>query len=176
MTKLPDASIQHGRVVITPTPVATPGCCCVCGYAGSDRVYIDYRLDFEFYGTLYFCSDCGMEPARLLGWTDPSKTLDLINANKTLVVQLENLTKRANELEHSLDVFAASRLADSHRHVIHHDGGNNQPAKSEQTASELRGSGKSEVAGNDPASVESIAEQRSDDASDDDFLTGILDL
>lgn len=58
---------------ILDAPVASPAKCGLCGYAGSDRKYLDPRLDFEFYGTLIFCESCVGTMANDFGFNSPAQ-------------------------------------------------------------------------------------------------------
>lgn len=96
-----NTSTAQGRYYLLNSPVASPGQCGVCGYGGNDRQYLDPRLDFEFYGSLYFCSECMASMAAVMGYIEPAKarTLELRveEAERELVVlraavlNLENL-------------------------------------------------------------------------------------
>lgn len=70
-------STAQGRYYLLNTPVASPGQCGICGYSGSDRSYLDPRLDFEFYGTLIFCSECMASMAEVMGFIEPAKARSL---------------------------------------------------------------------------------------------------
>lgn len=165
-----DPTVQHGRVVISPSPYATPGCCAICGYAGRDRSYIDYRLDFEFYGTLYFCTDCGMEPARLLGWIDPGRALELLRINEDLTASLTALQAKASELEHSLDVLAAKRLAAGNHNFMSDVRVSNDAMESIKTDVGFTPTATEGEGRTNPKAVESTASQRPDDSIDPDLF------
>lgn len=94
-------SAVSARVTRVEVPVASPGACVLCGknehpdgFAATDN------LDFEFYGTVYFCADCIGDYARLFGYMSPkvaevieTKVSDLTNEVATLrqaVVLMEN--------------------------------------------------------------------------------------
>lgn len=72
-------STAQGRYYLVERPQASPGCCTICGYSGPDRSYLDPRLDFEFYGSVYFCNECMASMAEMMGFIEPAaaRTLEL---------------------------------------------------------------------------------------------------
>lgn len=65
----------NGRIMIIARPLTLPGNCAVCGFSGTvqgaegdTRVFIDFQLDIDYFGRVYFCSTCLLEAANLLGW------------------------------------------------------------------------------------------------------------
>lgn len=60
-----------GRVQVYPSPVAAPGQCGMCGKAEHPKGFVDIRMDFEFYGVLYFCYDCVGDIGRAVGFYAP---------------------------------------------------------------------------------------------------------
>lgn len=79
----PDARIQ-----LIPNPVASPGCCIICGSHEHPVGFADARLDVEFYGTIIFCGNCSGSFAALFGWISPQDYEALQRSNAAL--QLEN--------------------------------------------------------------------------------------
>jgi hypothetical protein len=137
--------------------------------------YVDWRLDFELYGSVYFCTHCAAEPCRALGWIDPERANALLDQNKTLSDSLESAIARLEELEHSLDVLATKRLANSERHVVNHLRDGNAAVESVQN--QLRGSegAVSKSGGTASKTVEPAVSQGPNDLGDDELnkLIGI---
>jgi len=89
MTTQPNA-----RIVTHNVPPAAPGKCVVCGFGGrDDRVYIDFGFDIDYYGVVYFCSECMTEVAAAVGY---------IKQDKYDRIQIENL-KLEDKLRTALD-------------------------------------------------------------------------
>lgn len=67
------------KVQITVVPRALPAKCASCGYAGgdSDRYFIDFGLDIDFYGVVYFCTDCFRNVCVSLDYAGPSTVQSL---------------------------------------------------------------------------------------------------
>lgn len=78
------------RVQRIAGPIASPGNCGLCGKDKHPDGFADPRLDFEWYGTLYFCADCIGDFARVFGYIPPHQALAL--------------AKRVRELEESLSL------------------------------------------------------------------------
>lgn len=68
-----DASvIANSRFQILDVPAAAPGKCAVCGFAGREynRQYVDFGMSLDFYGVVYFCTDCLKAAAVRIGMSD----------------------------------------------------------------------------------------------------------
>lgn len=86
MTALPLTS----RFQIVDRPVAHPGKCCVCG--ATDRECVDFGMDLEDYGAVYFCLDCMREGGLAAGLIHPDAHADVkLGAEQSLS---DYLTKR----------------------------------------------------------------------------------
>ncbi len=87
-----------GRWQITKSPTASPGCCIICGKAEHPEGFVDGRMDFEFYGSVYFCFDCAREIGRVAGCLDIAQTANLkgqvenlLNQNKEYLTELDTM-------------------------------------------------------------------------------------
>lgn len=60
----------NGRFKLLDRPMALPAKCAVCGAV--DRPVIDFGLDVEWYGVVYFCTECFTAAAQILGLVDGS--------------------------------------------------------------------------------------------------------
>lgn len=59
---------------IVPAPTQVPGICISCGSSRTDdRDYIDFGLDKDFLGTVYFCTFCMTECANTIGYISPEQ-------------------------------------------------------------------------------------------------------
>lgn len=86
-------------------PIASPAKCGLCGYSGSDRRYLDPRLDFEFYGTLIFCESCVGTMANDFEFSSPLQTRSLENRVKEAERELEVLRAAVLHLENAHDAL-----------------------------------------------------------------------
>lgn len=92
------------RVLQLGTPMALPAKCVQCGYGNLDRVFLDFELDIEFFGSVYVCEGCFN--AWIDGWVTPAsyaKTLEI----KSLQDKVEELTRERDSL---LDTIRAFRI------------------------------------------------------------------
>lgn len=100
------ANPSAARVQLIPAPIASPGHCVICGKSEHEKGFVDPRLDFEFYGSLYFCCDCVGEIASLFNFISPEKAVMLA----TRLQQLEEETAIQREslllLEQTVDNLA----------------------------------------------------------------------
>jgi len=97
------------KVRISDVPAAAPGKCVVCGYTGGDlggtRKFIDVGLDIDFYGVVYFCTDCMDATAEILGYITPEKAAALSEDNARLslrVGELEVMEAKLNDIRTSI--------------------------------------------------------------------------
>lgn len=100
------------RIRRIPTPIASPGNCVICGknehpqgFAATDN------LDFEFYGTVYFCADCVGDYARCFGYVSPNDLIGLREHVDAQNDELNTLRQAVLGLESTVDGL----IADAHR-------------------------------------------------------------
>lgn len=99
------------RVTRISSPIASPGNCGLCGTATHEQGFADPRLDFEFYGTLYFCADCCGEFASLFGFLSPGQVVELRDHIAAQDLELNTLRQAVLGLEATVDGL----VADAHR-------------------------------------------------------------
>lgn len=104
-------SDPSARVVRLASPVASPGHCVICGKTSHPEGFADARLDFEFYGTAYFCADCVGDYARLFGYASPNEVTRLREHIVLQDAELNTLRQANSGLESTVD----SLIADAHR-------------------------------------------------------------
>lgn len=97
-------------------PVASPGNCGICGYAGKDRRYLDPRKDFEFYGTFIICEQCVGAMANDMGFLQPAQARSLENRVEEAERELITLRSAVLQLESVHDLIAGFN-ADSGRGI-----------------------------------------------------------
>lgn len=72
------------RVQVIPAPIVSPGVCGICGKTEHPEGFADLRLDFEWYGTLYFCADCVGAIARPFHFISIEQYQDMLDTISTL--------------------------------------------------------------------------------------------
>jgi hypothetical protein len=98
------------RVQRIAAPIASPGCCIMCGKNEHPDGFADPRLDFEFYGTFYLCGDCVGDFARLFGWINPDQAVTLALKVKELSDELAIHREALLNLESGLEQITNYRM------------------------------------------------------------------
>ncbi len=81
------------RINVLGIPELHPGQCALCGSAGGDkRKFIDFGKSIDFYGVVYFCSECIREVAEKINYV-PVASFD------KLYEDLRSITIKYNQLE-----------------------------------------------------------------------------
>lgn len=62
-------TLSQQRVKLLDYPMAFPAKCAICG-SGTKKV-VDFGLDIEFYGVVYFCEECVGTIAAVSGYAKP---------------------------------------------------------------------------------------------------------
>lgn len=91
-----------------------PAQCAVCGKTYQEEGFVDTKLDYDFYGVVYFCADCAFELTTVF----PEAPYHAMRAR---ILQLEELLvakdaeiKALNGAIDGLNTLAAIRTADSY--------------------------------------------------------------
>jgi len=104
----------QARMQIVPRPFAWPGKCMVCGAV--DRPCLDFGMELEEHGAVYFCVECMAEGARAIGYVSQSKVdelnLKLDFATHNTTAALERVKAFRNELNTSVDSLCSAIDAD----------------------------------------------------------------
>lgn len=83
----------QSRVKLLDAPILAPGTCCLCGSAGGDkRKFLDFGKQLDWYGAVYFCTECINECYMVTGYVrvELFKTVDKENQDlKALYNKLE---------------------------------------------------------------------------------------
>lgn len=96
-----------GRFQVLRTgPMASPGCCIICGYSLKERIYLDPRLDFDEYGSVIFCDQCVTEMATILGLISPTQARALEARVKEAESEIQMLRSAVANLETISDAVA----------------------------------------------------------------------
>lgn len=103
-----DASARVQRV---PVPVASPGSCLLCGKSKHPEGFAFFGIDFEFYGTLYFCADCGGDIANCFGWMEPNRVSSILAEHDQVIKENVILGQQVEALEQAVDALTRYRSA-----------------------------------------------------------------
>lgn len=146
------------RIQVLEVPVALPAKCGICGFAGSDgRTYVDFGLDVDWYGVVYFCSTCFQTAGNALGYCSPAQTLEL-------KIQVEGLLDKSQRVEAENARLRAA--LDAIDFLPRSDISSSKAAKSEPKESDKNESGSSKsTAKSGPANI-----------FEDDDIDGILGI
>lgn len=83
---------ESTRVQVVNTPVAAPGTCVLCGTAGDgQRTFIDFGKQLDWYGAIYFCSECIREVSLAIGYIPVDGFDNLHNDYRKLQVSYDQL-------------------------------------------------------------------------------------
>ncbi len=104
---------ESSRIKITDAPIQIPGVCIICGASRSDdRQYMDFGMNIDFYGVVYFCTFCFTEAANHLGCLTKEQSdkleLELDGAKK----QILNFTAKERALDDAINYLRDSGLFD----------------------------------------------------------------
>lgn len=76
------------RFSIHEKPISAPGVCAVCKSAGGDRRhFVDFGMQLDWYGAVYFCSECIVELSQAVGYVPRVKYVEA--ENKALIYGTE---------------------------------------------------------------------------------------
>ena len=109
MTTVTDFEVApNSRVTVHDNPNMAPGKCCMCGDAGSDeRKFIDFGMQLDVYGAVYFCDVCLTEVSRAVGFI-PMKPMEiLVSSNLFLLNQRDELLLRIEGLKDASRILFA---------------------------------------------------------------------
>ena len=85
-----------------------PQKCTICGT--TQGTFVDFQLDLEFYGTVYFCiTNCFTQLANELGYRSPAQHHVLLESNTGLRTDLVEAYEKIERLENAV---AALRFLD----------------------------------------------------------------
>jgi hypothetical protein len=97
----PGSSVGKFQIIEGYLPIS-PNKCMTCGkYHGT---FIDFGFNDDWYGAVYFCSDCVTDMATQLGFASPSQRRALISSNQ---IHLEKRHQLEEELKRYKDAVDA---------------------------------------------------------------------
>lgn len=92
----------NSRFSIHDNPNVAPGFCCVCKHPGGDgRKFVDFGMQLDWFGAVYFCTYCFTEAAQAFGFVSLDKHVELQNAHTVLLLAQHNLEAAFEEHKHA---------------------------------------------------------------------------
>ena len=98
------------RIRVLPRPIVAPGHCVVCGHTGTNDtgdsqevLFFDFSFDIEFYGRVYFCTQCMVEMMGDLGFITPTQAEQMRQHNAAQESELIVLRDQNERLRGSLN-------------------------------------------------------------------------
>lgn len=110
---------RSGRIQLVDVPHMPPGKCAICGGHGGSadrRKFIDFNIEVEYFGVIYFCEHCFAEAAIAIKFISPEiyeKILDLLEVFKGRNQELEAENVKLRSALHNLDFLGTSNIVDS---------------------------------------------------------------
>lgn len=98
------------RVTRIAKPLASPAQCVLCGKSQHPVGFASFdNLDFEFFGSLYFCGDCVGDIARPFGFLGRDELEAIIAKLQEQETELKTLRSAVVNLENLIDAYTALR-------------------------------------------------------------------
>ncbi len=121
------------RIQLIDYPYALPSKCAICGSGPeTERKFVDFGLQLDYYGAVYFCSLCMCNVAELLGYVTPAKynaTAEELFAQNNSVIILEGENEEFRRVFATLHGLGAL-LPDGTPNVVGSSVSNEDDAKS----------------------------------------------
>lgn len=108
--------LENSRVVIMETPLLAPGTCVICGVAGpteDDRKFIDIGLCLEFFGQVYFCTECITPVALAAGYVNSAELETIQTLSAEFSDELNKLKEENRIITDALGSLLSNRGIDS---------------------------------------------------------------
>jgi hypothetical protein len=167
-----DVAIPGGTVgkfqIIEGYPPISPNKCMTCGkYHGT---FIDFGFNDDWYGAVYFCTDCISDMATQLGYCGPSQKNALISSNKIHLQKRHELEEELKRYKDAVDALGVVGI-----HAMHPNSDSNSTMESISNSREEQLTIDFESSGDEQGSVESDDVEGSSGLRDDDSLDQFID-
>lgn len=102
------------RIQVLDQPVAAPAICVVCKAGGGklpqgERLkFIDFGMDIEYYGAVYFCSNCIVNVAYALGYYGPAEMAAVESKLARLYIEHAEMKDQNDALRNALHSLGIS--------------------------------------------------------------------
>lgn len=107
--------LENSRIQVMDTPLSAPGTCAICGVPGpceDGRKFVDFGLLLEFYGVVYFCTECISPVALAAGYVSSVESETIKSLSEGFVKQAETLKEENRILTHALVSILNNRGVD----------------------------------------------------------------
>ena len=97
--------LENSRIQVMDTPVAAPGTCVICGVPGpceDGRKFVDFGLLLEFYGVVYFCTECISPVALAAGYISSVEMETIKSLSEGFIKEAETLKEENRILKAAL--------------------------------------------------------------------------
>lgn len=171
---MPDYIVREtagNRIQVISRPLTLPGCCAICGYVGTNegdradiRVFLDFQLDIDYYGRVYWCSACLLEAANALGWLSVDQAEELrrkITEQESELIVLREQNERLRSSLSSLLGRADDPSVPVLLGAVEHERGKEQSSEGAESDSES-----DESSSDEPVSVEGRTSVPTDSSGD----------
>lgn len=147
--------------IIEGNPPNLPHKCTICGSISG--TFIDFQLDLEYYGTVYFCvENCFTQLANELGYRSPAQHNVVLQSNAVLREELNETLDKVTRLENAVDTL---------RHLDGGDNGSNGVASYDESKRESHHHSTPETKS---GPTKSTSKSGSSDVFNDDGLSELL--
>jgi hypothetical protein len=93
----------QSRVRVLDNPILAPGQCCLCGSAGDGkRKFIDFGKQLDWYGAVYFCTECVREVAEASGFIPVASFDKLHDSYRELDIKYKQLEARYEVVDNAI--------------------------------------------------------------------------
>jgi hypothetical protein len=107
---------QSGKFKIYDHPVALPAKCSGCGIGHNNenrRQFIDIGISLDFYGVVYFCTECFAEIAVSLGFISVDTWTDIQELSVKVAAENGELREENVGLRSTVELLASHRCRDA---------------------------------------------------------------
>lgn len=85
-----------------------PGTCILCGTGYNDDGFIDFGVNIEWFGQLYFCATCALEIGSAVGAYSSVEVKNLLNDLNASLDDYQGLKKRLEDVTGELDTLRSA--------------------------------------------------------------------
>lgn len=102
----------QSRLKVLDNPVLAPGICCLCGSAGDGkRKFIDFGKQLDWFGAVYFCTECFREVAEASDFVPVADFDKLHDELRGLWVKYRQLETKYAPFEEAINNVMESRTS-----------------------------------------------------------------
>jgi hypothetical protein len=129
------------RFSIHEKPINAPGVCCVCKHpGGGDRFFVDFGFQLDWYGAVYFCSECIIELSSAVGFVPNARLKNseekLLSASTALLATEKSFESYRDATRTILRDCRCGDRALLDGGIVHHPESSNASGEAERGAEE----------------------------------------